>query len=381
MKILFCTPTFQTDTHGPARFAKHVFRINDLYPEHQVMILTEDPPKKADPRIQPITLSCPRPFHAFIHFFRMHAYHIEAKKLRKVFPFDIIVYNHAWDGYLSAWTWKDKVKVAGMLNDDENLRMNWRLLTRIPVRKWIIRRLSKAFEKRFARLAWKTITDSKYLANRVQDEYQIKSESLEVLYQGVDVEAFPFIVDRPLSLSRRIRVLFVKSDFRRGGLLVLLEALHLLRDFTFELLIVGSTVQQIETLIDLTKYQTGLQISIKGPLPSKQVQQLMVSADILCIPSLREALGVANIEGLASGIPVVSSRVGGIPEVLGNGAFGWLAAPGDAQDLASCISQCLTQSEDRHTRRLAGRLFVVEKFRHSTMLTKYLNILASPPIN
>jgi colanic acid/amylovoran biosynthesis glycosyltransferase len=50
---------------------------------------------------------------------------------------------------------------------------------------------------------------------------------------------------------------------------------------------------------------------------------------------------MTNIEGLASGISVVTSSAGGIPEVLDDGRNGWMAVPGDARDLAEKLKECI----------------------------------------
>ena len=63
----------------------------------------------------------------------------------------------------------------------------------------------------------------------------------------------------------------------------------------------------------------------------------MLNTDIFCVPSHKEALGVANLEALSRGVPVISSNAGGIPEVLNYGKCGWMANPGDSEDLASVL--------------------------------------------
>ncbi len=67
------------------------------------------------------------------------------------------------------------------------------------------------------------------------------------------------------------------------------------------------------------------------------VPQVLPALDLFVLPSLSEALGIAAIEALASGLPVVASRVGGLPEVVVHGETGWLVPPGDAARLAEAI--------------------------------------------
>lgn len=69
--------------------------------------------------------------------------------------------------------------------------------------------------------------------------------------------------------------------------------------------------------------------------------------DLLVSSSHSEAMPLALMEGMASGLPVVATRVGGVPEIVEHGGTGWLVAPRDAEDLAGRMHQMLTQPELR----------------------------------
>ena len=92
-------------------------------------------------------------------------------------------------------------------------------------------------------------------------------------------------------------------------------------------------------------------------------------------PSYTEAFGVANIEALAHGISVVSSRVGGIPEVLNNGSNGWLVESGNVQNLANALQTCIKNPDERHRRAQNGRKFI-EKFSKDEMLCNFVAMLS-----
>jgi glycosyltransferase involved in cell wall biosynthesis len=65
------------------------------------------------------------------------------------------------------------------------------------------------------------------------------------------------------------------------------------------------------------------------------------AADLVVLPSLREGLPLALLEAMAAGVPVVATRVGGVPHALGGGALGTLVAPGDAAALARALDAAL----------------------------------------
>jgi glycosyltransferase involved in cell wall biosynthesis len=88
------------------------------------------------------------------------------------------------------------------------------------------------------------------------------------------------------------------------------------------------------------------------------VPALTAALDMAVLPSLREAQGIALLEAMASGVPVVATAVGGIPESVRHGREGFLVAPADPAALATAI---LRLARDEATRaRFRGR--VEERF-------------------
>jgi phosphatidyl-myo-inositol dimannoside synthase len=104
-------------------------------------------------------------------------------------------------------------------------------------------------------------------------------------------------------------------------------------------------------------------VRLVGRIPHSEVPAYLASADLAVLPSETvEGLGVVLLEALASGTPVVGSRVGGIPDVIRDGVTGLLCRPGDQEDLAA---KCIDLLEDEELRRRtteAGRQLVTEVF-------------------
>nr|WP_297530509.1 glycosyltransferase [uncultured Roseateles sp.] len=75
----------------------------------------------------------------------------------------------------------------------------------------------------------------------------------------------------------------------------------------------------------------------------EDVRPVYHDLDLLVSSSHSEAMPLALMEGMASGLPVVATRVGGVPEIVEHGGTGWLVAPRDAEDLAGRMHQMLTQ--------------------------------------
>jgi glycosyltransferase involved in cell wall biosynthesis len=98
-----------------------------------------------------------------------------------------------------------------------------------------------------------------------------------------------------------------------------------------------------------------------------KVQPFMQAADCLVCPSLwDEAAGLVNLEGLACGLPIVASRVGGIPEIVDDGLTGFLFARGDAGELAGALAKLRADAElcarmGREARRVALERYAPER--------------------
>jgi glycosyltransferase involved in cell wall biosynthesis len=83
--------------------------------------------------------------------------------------------------------------------------------------------------------------------------------------------------------------------------------------------------------------------------------QQYLAADIVVQPSLYETFGMPLVEAMASGLPVIGSDVGGIPEVVGSGESGILVPPGDVQRLETALEQLVTDAPRRAALGKAGR--------------------------
>lgn len=94
----------------------------------------------------------------------------------------------------------------------------------------------------------------------------------------------------------------------------------------------------------------------------KDVGELYAGALGLCLPSLKEGLPNAVLEALSSGLPVVASRVGGVPELIRDGETGLLVEPGDVPALAKAMGRIEQDPEGSAQMGLRGRELVREKF-------------------
>jgi N-acetyl-alpha-D-glucosaminyl L-malate synthase BshA len=102
-----------------------------------------------------------------------------------------------------------------------------------------------------------------------------------------------------------------------------------------------------------------------------QVVPLLSAADVFLLPSEQESFGLAALEAMACELPVVASRVGGLPEVIEDGVSGFLRPQDDVDGMAECAVRLLTD-RSLHARIAAeGRRTVEERFCSERIVPRY----------
>jgi len=103
-------------------------------------------------------------------------------------------------------------------------------------------------------------------------------------------------------------------------------------------------------------------VEFTGTLERSAVRDAMRSATLFFLPSLHEEFGVAAAEAQACGLPVVATRVGGIPEVVEDGESGMLLAAGDVDAMARALGTLLADPALRAEMGANGRARVRRRF-------------------
>ncbi|MGC1190208.1 MAG: glycosyltransferase family 4 protein, partial [Candidatus Binatus sp.] len=101
-------------------------------------------------------------------------------------------------------------------------------------------------------------------------------------------------------------------------------------------------------------------------------RQLLWASDVFAMPSLKEGLGVAALEAMASALPVVASEVGGLREVVEDGRSGIVVPPANAGAIAAAIRRLAESAELRSQMSAAARARAVENYSMETMAARTL---------
>jgi glycosyltransferase involved in cell wall biosynthesis len=169
-------------------------------------------------------------------------------------------------------------------------------------------------------------------------------------------------------------LLFVGRLRIRKGVEVLLAALRELRRARpgVRLLIAGDGEHR--AALERSARELGVEgdADFLGRCDAARVRELLDGAAALVVPSIYEGMPLVVLEAMEKGVPVVASRVSGIPEVVVDGVTGWLVRPEDPAALAAALGAALDDPAEARRRGAAGRRRVDERFRPATAAARWL---------
>ncbi len=234
--------------------------------------------------------------------------------------------------------------------------------------RWSYYQFTKIFESRALRRLQAVIANSQYTASVIGSKYHISKERLYVCYKSIDPTLYS-AVDRRKERSSSYRILFVGGNMQRKGLPTLIRAapkvLSILPNTEFW--IVGKDVvlpRMISLSQSLGVYSN---FCFWGWMSHNNLLDLYSQADIFVMPSLIEAFGVTFLEAMACGVPVIGTRVGGIPEIIQHEYNGLLVEPNNVDELANAIIRLLLEDGLRQ-RLIVGGLETIDRFSVSRMM-------------
>ena len=117
----------------------------------------------------------------------------------------------------------------------------------------------------------------------------------------------------------------------------------------------------------------GVADSVKfvGKQPQSQVRDYLSNADLLLLPSQSESFGLTALEAMACEVPVIATRVGGIPELVEDGECGYLFEIGDVNGMAQTAQRLLNDDQNRARLGRAGREIAVSRFATEKIIPQY----------
>lgn len=198
---------------------------------------------------------------------------------------------------------------------------------------------------------------SQSLKQQTYDSFEIDKE-IRVIYNFIDFERFSKSDKdhfKKAIAPNGERILLHTSNFRKVKRIddVILIFKKVYEKIPSKLLLIGDGPERyhLETLCR----QIGLSHEVRFLGKQDAIEELLAIADLFLIPSESESFGLAALEAMACEVPVISTNVGGLPEVNIHGETGFLSNVGDVEDMARNAITILSNDE------------VLQQFRHNAL--------------
>jgi glycosyltransferase involved in cell wall biosynthesis len=164
--------------------------------------------------------------------------------------------------------------------------------------------------------------------------------------------------------DRGAEILFVGRLLHGKGLSLLLEAIATLRGRGLEVTatIVGDGPARTAYEADARRLDVVEHVRFVGAVGQDEIRAHYERADVFCLPSFAEGVPVVAMEAMAMELPVVSTRIMGIPELVQDGAHGLLVAPGRVDQLTAALDRLVRSPQERRQMGAAGREKVVADY-------------------
>jgi len=231
--------------------------------------------------------------------------------------------------------------------------------------------LTRVFRRLIFKKADRATAISNYLAEYITS--QNKNLSVAVIPNGVSLHKFAM---NNQELENNYTIITVSRLVEKNGVKDLIEAMAIVvKKFNDAKLLIIGDGEQKEELIKRSK-SLGLENNIKflGEIPHDQLPEYLSKAGVFVRPSLSEGLGVAFLEAMASGVAIIGTPVGGIPDFLKDRETGLFCEPENPQDIANKIVEIIDNKDFRQKLIKNARKLVEEKYDWDNIAIEFKKI-------
>jgi len=183
---------------------------------------------------------------------------------------------------------------------------------------------------------------------------KICDKDIYVIPNGVDLERFENLsrenIRRKLEITNEQKIVIFAGTLRPiKGVKYLIQAMNIIRQKNTKasLMLIGDGEER-QSLEELVKESNlGDCVTFVGQVPNEEVLEYMAASDVFVLPSLSEGFPLVILEAMASGLPIVATKVGGLPEIIKEGDNGFLVEPKDSVEITEKVLLLLQGKELR----------------------------------
>lgn len=208
---------------------------------------------------------------------------------------------------------------------------------------------------------------------RVQEFFDERSAKVDYRSSRVQEKA---------KTNRVPRLLFLSNLIESKGVFVLLDALKILKDkgYSFICDFVGGETKEIDAKrFDEEVQKRGLnEIAIyQGRKYVEEKEQAFEQSDVFVLPTMNDCFPLVLLEAMENCLPVVTTSIGGVPDIVDDGLTGLIAKAGDDKTLASCLEKLIDDGNLREKMGNAGRNKLINEFAEEVFEQRMKDILCA----
>lgn len=231
--------------------------------------------------------------------------------------------------------------------------------------------LTRFFRHLIFKKADQITTISDYLAKYVQS--QNRNVPIIIIPNGVNLNEFNI---HNLEIRNEKTIITVSRLVEKNGIKYLIEAMAIVvkKINDVKLFIIGDGEQKEELVIKRKFLHLENNVEFLGEIPNDSLSGYLMKASVFVRPSLSEGLGTAFLEAMASGVVIIGTPVGGIPDFLKNGETGLFCDPKNPKDIADKIIEIIEDKELRQKLIINARKLVEEKYNWDNIAQEFKKI-------
>jgi glycosyltransferase involved in cell wall biosynthesis len=218
-------------------------------------------------------------------------------------------------------------------------------------------------EGRNARQADAVLTTSEYCRSAIRRHYGVAPSQVRLVPEGIDLARWRGLAARVPQQSDGATILCVARQYPRKHIADLLRALPAVQRAVprAHAVIAGDGPEHASLRALASELRLAEAVRFTGALSDDRLELLYRQADIFCLPSVQEGFGIAFLEAMACGLPVVATHASAIPEVVPDRRAGLLVAPADVAALTHALIELLARPGQRASYGAFGQAYV-ERF-------------------
>lgn len=285
---------------------------------------------------------------------------------------DIVVFHEVWTCYSYLKRNKEnKAKVILTIHGDGDL-WNGLYIDMPRFKSLLMSSYRKRLEKTIVTGCYKIGFDADLPRRNFCNTYKYDDTKSFFVYNGIEKRPYP---DR--SADSKLKIICVATLSRRKNQMGILNAVGKLdKECQQQIVITLVGDGPLRGVLEEKARELKAKVEFAGTMNEPQYYELMLKSNCFCLFSKEEGLPIAVIEGMRAGLPVIGSRVGGVPEEIEEGETGFVVELNDI-DLYERIKWMLNHMELLPEMGHASYQLFLDRFTTEAMVRKYIEIYKS----